>query len=95
MQYLVVVYDYKDALEKRLKAREAHLNGAKKLIEEGSIINAGALIEDDKMVGSTLYIDFETEDKMNQWLENEPYIVNKVWDMDRFQLMPVKLLPTN
>ena len=95
MQYLVVVYDYEDALEKRLEVREAHLEGAKKLIKEGKIINAGALIEDDKMIGSTLYIDFETKDDIDQWLSIEPYVINKVWNMDRFQLMPIKLLPTN
>jgi len=93
MQYLVVVYDYKDALEKRLNARDAHLNGAKKLIDEGKIINAGALIEDEKMVGSTLYINFETEDDIHQWLAQEPYVVDEVWNMDTFHLMPVKLLP--
>jgi len=95
MQYLVVVYDYEDALAKRLEVREAHLEGAKKLIKEGKIINAGALIEDDKMIGSTLYIDFETKDDIDQWLSIEPYVINKVWNMDRFQLMPIKLLPTN
>jgi len=95
MQYLVVVYDYEDALVKRLEVREAHLEGAKKLIKEGKIINAGALIEDDKMIGSTLYIDFETKDDIDQWLSIEPYVINKVWNMDRFQLMPIKLLPTN
>jgi len=95
MQYLVIVYDYENALEKRLEVREAHLEDAKNLIKEGKIISAGALIEDNKMVGSTLYIDFETKDDIEQWLKVEPYVVNKVWDMDKFQLMPVKLLPIN
>ena len=35
MQYLVIVYDYEDALEKRFEVREAHIEGAKKLIKEG------------------------------------------------------------
>ena len=95
MQYLVVVYDQIGALEKRLKAREAHLDGAKKLISEGKIIKAGALMEEETMIGSSLYIDFETEDDIHKWLAEEPYVVEEVWNMDTFHLMPVKLLPTN
>lgn len=93
MQYLVIAYDNVDALDKRLEVRDAHVNGAKKLIAEGKIINAGALIEEDKMVGSTLYVDFENDDEINEWLENEPYVTNGVWNMEEFQIVPVKLLP--
>ena len=95
MQYLVIAYDHDDALERRLESREAHINGARQLMSEGKILNAGALIEDDKIVGSTLLIDFEDEDEIDQWLENEPYVKNNVWNMDEFQIVPVKLLPKN
>jgi len=93
MQYLVVVYDNIGALDKRLKAREAHLKGAKELIKQGKIINAGALMEGETMIGSSLYIDFETENDIHQWLAQEPYVVEEVWNMDTFHLMPVNLLP--
>ncbi len=93
MQYLVIAYDNEGALDKRLEVRDAHVEGAKKLMKEGKIVQAGALIEDEKMVGSTLMIDFETEDEINEWLENEPYVQNGVWNMEEFQIVPVKLLP--
>ncbi|MGB7403260.1 MAG: YciI family protein [Arcobacter sp.] len=93
MQYLIIAYDNDNALDKRLEVRDAHVAGAKKLIAEGKIINAGALIEEDQMVGSTLYVDFETEDELNDWIDNEPYVTNNVWNMDEFQIVPVKLLP--
>jgi len=93
MQYLVIAYDYEDALDKRMANRPAHVEAAKKLMAEGRVINAGALIEEDKMVGSTLLVDFETEDALDQWLENEPYVTGKVWDMESIQIVPVKLLP--
>lgn len=93
MQYLVIAYDNEGALEKRLEVRDAHVEGANKLIAEGKIINAGALIEEDKMVGSTLYVDFENDDEINEWLENEPYVTNGVWNMEEFQIVPIKLLP--
>lgn len=93
MQYLVIAYDNENMLEKRLEVRDAHVAGTKKLMAEGKILNAGALIEDEKMVGSTLFIDFETEDEINDWLESEPYVVNGVWNMDEFQITPIKVLP--
>ena len=93
MQYLVIAYDNDGALEKRLEVRDAHVEGAKKMMAEGKIIDAGALIEDDQMVGSTLFVDFEDDDEINEWLENEPYVTNGVWNMEEFQIVPVKLLP--
>ena len=95
MQYLVIAYDNEGALEKRLEVRDAHVEGAKKMMAKGKIIDAGALIEEDQMVGSTLYVDFKNDDEINEWLESEPYVVNNVWNMDEFQIVPVKLLPKN
>lgn len=93
MQYLIIAYDHDDAIDRRLESRDAHLAGAKELRAQGKILNAGALIEEDKMVGSTLFVDFESDDELNKWLEEEPYVVNNVWNMDEFQIVPVKLLP--
>ncbi len=93
MQYLVIAYDNEDVIEKRLEVRDAHIEGVKKMIADGKIISVGALIEEDKMVGSTAYVDFENDDEINEWLSNEPYVTNGVWNMDEFQIVPVKLLP--
>jgi hypothetical protein len=93
MQYLVIAYDNDNALERRLAVRDAHVEGTRKLMAEGKIINAGALIEDEVMVGSTLLVDFATDDEIDEWLENEPYVKNNVWNMDEFQIVPIKLLP--
>ncbi len=93
MQYLVIAYDYDDALERRLACRYEHIEGAKKLMKEGKIINAGALIEDDKMVGSTLFVDFASEDELDSWLESEVYVKNKVWNYEEIQITPIKILP--
>ncbi|MCT7570397.1 YciI family protein [Aliarcobacter butzleri] len=95
MQYLVIAYDNDGALERRLESREAHIEGARKLMSEGKIIDAGALIEDDMMVGSTLFVDFENDEEIDEWLLNEPYVKNNVWNMDEFQMVPMKLLPKN
>ena len=93
MQYLVIAYDNANALERRLESRDKHVEGVRKLMAEGKIINAAALMEEDVMVGSTLFIDFETDEELDAWLENEPYVKNNVWDMDEFQIVPMKVLP--
>jgi uncharacterized protein YciI len=95
MQYLVIAYDYDDALERRLEVRDEHVKSTKELMAKGNIINAAALIEDDKMVGSTLFVEFENDDKLEEWLENEPYVKAKVWNYEEIQIVPVKLLPKN
>ncbi len=95
MQYLVIAYDNDNALERRLAVRDAHVEGTRKLMAEGKIISAGALIEDEVMVGSTLLVDFDTDEEIDEWLENEPYVKNNVWNMDEFQIVPIKLLPKN
>ena len=93
MQYLVIAYDNANALERRLESRDEHIEGVRKLMAEGKVINAAALMEEDVMVGSTLFIDFETDEELDAWLENEPYVKNNVWDMDEFQIVPMKVLP--
>ncbi len=93
MQYLIIAYDNEGVLEKRLEVRGLHLKNTKKLMSEGKIISAGALIEDEKIVGTTLFVDFNSDDEINEWLENEPYVQNNIWNMEEFQIVPVKMIP--
>jgi len=93
MQYLVIAYDKKDALNRRLETREAHIQNVRRLMAKGKIINAGALMNDDgNMIGSTLFIDFDTKEEIDEWLANEPYVKNDVWDMSNFKMISMKLL---
>jgi len=80
MNYLVIGRDGKDALTRRMAQREAHLAGAKKLKDEGKLINAVAMIEEGKMVGSVMVFDFPTQKEFDQWKLNEPYITDNVWE---------------
>lgn len=93
MQYLIIAYDNENSLEKRMEARPAHVEGTQKLMAEGKIISACAMIEEDAMVGSTVITSFETENELNDWLENEPYVKAGVWNMDEIQIVPVKVMP--
>ncbi|UTJ06038.1 YciI family protein [Arcobacter roscoffensis] len=93
MQYLIIAYDYEDALEKRMESRPTHVEETQKLMAEGKIVSACALIEDDKMVGSSVVTNFEDEDEFDEWLVNEPYVKNGVWNMEEIQVVPIKVMP--
>ncbi|MGM0518789.1 MAG: YciI family protein [Campylobacterota bacterium] len=93
MQYLVIAYDYENAIEKRMDARPAHVEGTQKLMAENKIVSACALIEDEKMIGSSVLTNFDDEKEFDEWLENEPYVKNGVWNMEEIQIVPVKVMP--
>lgn len=93
MQYLIIAYDNEGAIDKRMEARPAHIEGTQKLMSEGKIVSACAMIEEDMMVGSSVLTNFDTEEELNTWLENEPYVKAGVWNMDELQVVPVKVMP--
>lgn len=93
MQYLIIAYDYENAIEKRMEARPEHLKKTQKLMNEGKIVSACALTEDDKMIGSSVVTNFDSEEEFDAWLENEPYVKGGVWNMEEIQIVPVKIMP--
>jgi uncharacterized protein YciI len=38
------------------------------------------LNEEGKMIGSTMIVQFETDEEMEAWKQNDPYITQKVWE---------------
>jgi uncharacterized protein YciI len=93
MQYLVIAYDYENALDKRMEARAAHVKATQALMKSGKIISACAMIEEDKMVGSTVITNFDTEEEFEAWLSNEPYVKGNVWNLEEIQIVDVKVMP--
>lgn len=82
-QYLIYALDYTDneASERRRNARPAHLENVKKLKSTDNYVIGGAILNnDDLMIGSTMVVQFKTFEELNQWLQNDPYITQKVWD---------------
>ncbi len=35
-----------------------------------------------KWLSSSLFVDFATDEELDLWLEDQPYVVNNVWNMD-------------
>lgn len=81
MQYVIIGKDGRDeqAIARRLAVRKDHMDYATKLQEEGKMLYALALLEDNKMVGSIMVMDFLTENDLEEYLQNEPYVKGKVW----------------
>ena len=95
MQFLVTALDYTDtdAPGRRQANREAHLAGATRLLAEGNILSAGAILDDDgKMIGSTLHMEFNDRSQLEAWLERDPYITGKVWE--KIEIRQARFLPT-
>lgn len=94
-QYLVTGYDYTDAgaLQRRMDVRPHHLDGTKALKESGNYVVGGALLNDEgNMIGSVMIMQFETEEELEAWKQNEPYITQKIWesvDVKPFKVAPV------
>ncbi|MGZ5222215.1 MAG: YciI family protein [Chitinophagaceae bacterium] len=91
-QYIMHAWDGTDeqALERRMKSRPAHFENARKLKANGNFIMGGAMLSDEgKMIGSTMVIQFETKEQLQNWLDSEPYITGKVWE--KMDLRPFRV----
>ena len=79
MQFIITAHDGENMLEKRMAVRPRHLEGMAKLGKH--IVCAGGLLDDvGKPKGSVLVLDFEDRAALDDYLKNEPYVVEQVWE---------------
>lgn len=79
MQFLIRAYDGEGKLDKRMEVRPRHLEGMKAL--NSHIISAGGLLDEEgRMKGSALIMDFESRKELDDYLANEPYVLEHVWE---------------
>ncbi len=91
MQFLVKAYDGEGMLKKRMEVRPRHLEGMKALGQQ--IICAGGLLDDEgKMKGSALVMEFENCAALDDYLKNEPYVIEGVWKKVEVEMMNVVLV---
>lgn len=94
MQYIVTGFDGTDekAIDRRLAAREEHLKGVERRFNAGEHLYGAALLDDTgKMIGSQMIVEYPSLDELNKWLEEEPYILGKVWE--KVEIKPCKVAP--
>lgn len=84
MQFIVTGYDGKDkeALSRRMAARQAHLAMAGDMHGMGKWLYAAAILnEEGNMAGSLIICEFDSREALEkEWLEKEPYVLGKVWE---------------
>ncbi|HCA20966.1 MAG TPA: hypothetical protein DEO87_01150 [Lachnospiraceae bacterium] len=91
MQFMVKAYDGEGMLERRMQVRPHHLEGMKVLGKQ--IICAGGLLDDTgKMKGSVLVLEFDSRAALDEYLTNEPYVVEGVWEKVEIEVMNVVLV---
>lgn len=91
-QFLILAKDFTDAyaLDRRLAARNAHLARISVENARGNFVIGGAKLGDDgKMNGSMLVINASSADAARQWLQDDPYIKNRVWEA--VEVLPFKV----
>ena len=91
MQFIIKAYDGPNMLDKRMEVRPRHLDGMAKLGKQ--IICAGGLLDEQgKMKGSALVMEFPDRAALDEYLSNEPYVVEGVWQRIEVDTMTVVLV---
>jgi len=96
MQFLITAFDGKDAeaKDRRASARPAHIAAATELKETGNIIVGGAILdENEEMIGSTLCVEFDSREDLDEWLANDPYVTEGVWQDITVQSIRLAIKP--
>ena len=88
MQFVIKAYDGKGKLDKRMEVRPRHLEGIEK-IREHVICGGGLLDEESKMKGSVLIMEYDNREQLDEYLANEPYVVEQVWETIEVERMNV------
>ena len=88
MQFVIRAYDGEGMLDKRMEVRPRHFEGMEKM-KEHTLCAGGMLDEEGKMIGSLLVMEFQTREELNEYLANEPYVVENVWERIEVERMNV------
>ena len=92
MQFIITAYDGENMLDKRMAVRPQHLEGMAKLGEH--VVCAGSLTDEEgKLKGSVLVVDFDDRAGVDEYLNNEPYVINKVWE--KISVEPINVVILN
>lgn len=82
--FVITCTDQEGTVEKRLAVRPQHLARLQQLDAEGRVIVAGAMPKDPQnpqagFYGSTMILDFESREALDQWLADEPFLKEGVY----------------
>lgn len=95
MQFILIAWDGEDseALDRRMKVRQNHLDNIEIMKKSGEFIFGGAILDDSgKMIGSTILYELPDRKTLDERLKDEPYLTNGVWkkvDIRPFRLAKI------
>lgn len=88
MQFVITAYDGAGMLAKRMEVRNLHLEGMERLKEH--LIAAGGLLDEErKLKGSVLIMEFQDREEVDEYLANEIYVKEHVWEKITVERMNV------
>jgi uncharacterized protein len=82
MLYVVIAYDGTEpgTFERRMDIRPAHMANGERMMQAGQFLFGGAMLDGaGKMCGGVLVVSFPSREGVDEWLREEPYILEKVW----------------
>jgi uncharacterized protein len=95
MQFIITAYDGtdKEAFQRRLAVREAHIALGDKMVASGHQLYGVALLDDSgNMIGSVIICDFPSRDDLDAWLAKELYVIGNVWK--QIEVKPCRVGPS-
>ena len=91
MQFAIIARDDTAAgtLDRRLAAREKHMERIHAMKAEGTILDGGALIDDDgNMIGSVVLCEYPDRAALDAYINSEIYFTEGVWK--EIQVLPFR-----
>jgi uncharacterized protein YciI len=82
-QYVITAYDFTDtdAQQRRANVRPHHLDKVHELKANNNYIAGGAILNaNEQMIGSVMMVQFENDEQMEAWKNNDPYVTERVWE---------------
>lgn len=92
MQFLLLAYDGTDpeALDRRMKVRQEHLEKIEVLKSRGEFLAGGAILDDTgKMTGSMIVYEYPDRKALDEMLNDEPYFTEGVWQ--KVEIKPFRM----
>ncbi len=91
MTFLILARDAEDAEapQRREEAYEAHIKYMEENILAGKMIYGGALMDEQgQAIGSMIVVNFDTDEQVEAWLDDEPFAILDVWA--NIEIIPCK-----
>ena len=89
MQFIITAYDGENMLERRMAVRPRHLEGMAKLAKH--IVCASGLLDNEGKPKRSV-LDFEDRAAFDDYLKNEPYVTEQVWDKIEVEILNVVIV---